>query len=62
MHTRPFTLRVQRFDPSEDDAPRYQSYTLEVPEGATVLESLLRIQYEQDGSLAFRYAWSPVVR
>jgi len=56
VHTRPFTFRIQRFDSAEDDAPHYQSYTLTVAEGATVLESLLRIQNEQDGSLAFRYA------
>jgi succinate dehydrogenase / fumarate reductase iron-sulfur subunit len=51
-----FTFRVYRFDPARDDEPVYQSYTLDVPEGMTVLEALLRIQAEQDGSLAFRYA------
>ncbi|MGD2146915.1 MAG: succinate dehydrogenase iron-sulfur subunit [Anaerolineae bacterium] len=56
MRSRPFIFRIQRFDPAEDDAPHYQSYTLDVPEGATVLEALVRIQNEQDGSLAFRYA------
>jgi len=54
--TKPFTFRIQRFDPAHDDEPTYQTYTLDVPEGMTVLEALLRIQAEQDGSLAFRYA------
>jgi succinate dehydrogenase / fumarate reductase iron-sulfur subunit len=54
--SKPFAFRIQRFDPGADDAPRYQTYTLDVPEGMTVLEALLRIQAEQDGSLAFRYA------
>jgi succinate dehydrogenase / fumarate reductase iron-sulfur subunit len=56
VHTESFTFRVQRFDPAKDDEPTYQTYTLDVPEGMTVLEALLRIQAEQDGSLAFRYA------
>ncbi|MGC9336002.1 MAG: succinate dehydrogenase/fumarate reductase iron-sulfur subunit [Anaerolineae bacterium] len=56
MHTERFTFRIQRFDPAKDDAPYYQTYTLDVPQGLTVLEALLRIQAQQDGSLAFRYA------
>ncbi len=56
MGTKPFTFRIQRFDPAHDDEPTYQTYTLDVPEGMTVLEALLRIQAEQDGGLAFRYA------
>jgi succinate dehydrogenase / fumarate reductase iron-sulfur subunit len=56
MDNKPFTFRIQRFDPAHDDAPTYQTYTLDVPVGMTVLEALLRIQAEQDGSLAFRYA------
>lgn len=51
-----FTFRVLRFDPDRDDTPYYQDYTLDVPPGLTVLEALLRIQAEQDGSLAFRYS------
>jgi succinate dehydrogenase / fumarate reductase iron-sulfur subunit len=56
VRSEPFIFKVQRFDPAEDDEPHYHSYTVDVPEGATVLEALLRIQNEQDGSLAFRYA------
>ena len=56
MNTGQYTFRVQRFDPERDEKPRYQEYALAVPEGMTVLEALLRIQAEQDGSLAFRYA------
>lgn len=56
MTTAPFTFRVFRFDPAQDRGPTYQEYALDVPPGTTVLEALLRIQAEQDGSLAFRYA------
>jgi succinate dehydrogenase / fumarate reductase, iron-sulfur subunit len=56
MNAKLYTFKVQRFDPEKDDQPRYREYTLDAPEGMTVLEALLRIQAEQDGSLAFRYA------
>jgi succinate dehydrogenase / fumarate reductase iron-sulfur subunit len=50
------TFRIFRFDPAKDEKPYYQEYALDVPEGMTVLEALLRLQAERDGSLAFRYA------
>ena len=56
MNTVQHAFRVQRFDPKRDDQPHHQEYTLAVPEGMTVLEALMHIQAEQDGSLAFRYA------
>ena len=56
MNTREYTFKVQCFDPKKDDKPHYREYALDVPEGMTVLEALLRIQAEQDGNLAFRYA------
>jgi succinate dehydrogenase / fumarate reductase iron-sulfur subunit len=49
-------FRISRFDPASDSKPYYKEYRLETSEGMTVLEALLRIQAEQDGSLAFRYA------
>jgi succinate dehydrogenase / fumarate reductase iron-sulfur subunit len=56
MNAKSRIFKVQRFDPKRDDKPYYQEYSLDVPEGTTVLEALLRLQAEQDGSLAFRYA------
>jgi succinate dehydrogenase / fumarate reductase iron-sulfur subunit len=56
VYTERFTFRIERFNPAEDEAPYYQDYSLDVSQGMTVLEALLRIQAEQDGSLAFRYA------
>jgi succinate dehydrogenase / fumarate reductase iron-sulfur subunit len=56
MTAKTYTFRVRRLDPMRDDGPHPQEYRLEVPEGMTVLEALLRIQAEQDGTLAFRYA------
>jgi succinate dehydrogenase / fumarate reductase iron-sulfur subunit len=49
------TFRIARFSPG-DVVPRNQDYMLDVPAGTSVLEALVRIQAEQDGTLAFRYA------
>jgi succinate dehydrogenase / fumarate reductase iron-sulfur subunit len=49
-------FRILRFDPAQDEAPHFRGYTLDVAAGTTVLEALLRLQAEQDGTLAFRYA------
>jgi succinate dehydrogenase / fumarate reductase iron-sulfur subunit len=55
MASKEFTFRIERYDPTSG-VPRTQDFVVEVGEGTTVLEALLRIQEEQDGSLAFRYA------
>src|SRR5450755_1906403 len=47
-------LEVQRFDPDRDAAPHVQSFTVDVAGGATVLEALMQIKDEDDGSLSFR--------
>jgi succinate dehydrogenase / fumarate reductase iron-sulfur subunit len=49
------TLRIERYNPAAG-VPRTQDFTVEPRPGMTVLEALLRIQEDQDGSLAFRYA------
>jgi succinate dehydrogenase / fumarate reductase iron-sulfur subunit len=56
MTTRTFVFRISRFDPASSEKAPYQEYALDVPEGMTVLEALLHLQAEQDGTLAFRYA------
>lgn len=48
------TFEVFRLDPEVDKGPRFQSYEIETVQGMTVLEALLKIQAEQDPTLAFR--------
>ena len=49
------TLKVRRFDPDSDrPVPRYQEYELEMTESSTVLDGLIRIREEFDGTLALR--------
>ncbi|MEK6527025.1 MAG: succinate dehydrogenase iron-sulfur subunit [Nitrospirota bacterium] len=50
------TFTIQRFNPETDTCPHEEDYRLEVGRGMTVLESLIRIKNEQDGSLALRYS------
>ncbi len=47
-------LRVQRFDPEHDKAPRWQEYQLDVDPMARVLDLLHMVKWEQDASLTFR--------
>jgi succinate dehydrogenase / fumarate reductase iron-sulfur subunit len=48
------TLRVERFDPCVDSAPRFQEYGVEAGESDRVLDLLMRVQTLQDGTLSFR--------
>lgn len=50
------TITVQRFDPEQDAAPHDEEMRLDVGRGATVLDLLIRLKNELDGSLALRYS------
>jgi len=47
-------LKIQRYDPEVGEEPRYDSHQLDLPEYATVLDALLQIRDDIDGSLAMR--------
>lgn len=47
-------LRIERADPAAGERPHWETYTVEVDPVARVLDCLLAVQWEQDGSLAFR--------
>ena len=49
------TLKVKRFNPeAESKEPYYQEYNLEVEDYVTVLDALIKVREEVDGSLALR--------
>ena len=50
------TFLIRRFNPEIDTHPRTQEHHLDVGRGTTVLDALIRIKHEQDGSLALRYS------
>lgn len=51
---REITFRVRRFDPDTDSAPHWDSYTLSVTDGMTVLEALHELKATQEPTLAWR--------
>ena len=49
------TFSVKRFDPEANNAaPHFQTYTLDMDDSSTVLDGLIRIREEVDGSLTLR--------
>lgn len=47
-------FKIQRYDPEVDALPYFTTYSVSLRKGMTVLEGLLDILDQQDGSLAFR--------
>lgn len=52
------TVRIFRYDPEKGGEGYFQDYKLDIPnpDTTTILDVLLRIQKEQDASIAFRFA------
>ncbi len=50
------TFTIRRFNPEIDRAPHDEGYRLDTGRGLTVLEGLIRIKNEIDGSLSLRYS------
>lgn len=51
-----YRFEILRYDSAKEEEPRFQIYDLAGEENMSVLEGLLKIQDQQDPSLAFRYA------
>lgn len=47
-------LKVKRLDPEGTAEPYYQDYSVEMPENATVLDTLIEVREYQDGTLSLR--------
>ncbi len=52
------TVKVYRYDPEKKDEGHFDTYLLNIeqPDTTTILDVLIRLQKEQDPSLAFRFA------
>ena len=53
---RTYRFEIFRYDESCPQPPRFQAYELSANAGGSLLDALLKIQDEQEPSLAFRYA------
>ena len=56
MNSRILTLRVRRFQKERDPQQWTETFQVETRKGMNLLEALLRIQDEHDGTLSFRYS------
>jgi succinate dehydrogenase / fumarate reductase iron-sulfur subunit len=49
-----YTLRIRRQDPQSGEAPHWDEHTVEMPKTQSVLDAILQIRDEKDGSIAIR--------
>jgi succinate dehydrogenase / fumarate reductase iron-sulfur subunit len=47
-------LKIRRFDPESGEAPHYNDYDVDMPENATVLDTLIEVREYHDGTLSLR--------
>lgn len=51
---REYRFRIRRFDPETDPEPRWDEFNISLEMGERVLDGLIKIKEEHDGSLTFR--------
>jgi succinate dehydrogenase / fumarate reductase iron-sulfur subunit len=56
MKSNLFTLRIRRFNKEHDPSHWIETFQVEIRRGMNLLEALIKIQDEEDGTLAFRYS------
>jgi succinate dehydrogenase / fumarate reductase, iron-sulfur subunit len=49
-----YTLRIRRFDPQSGEAAYWDDHAVEMPETQSVLDAILNVKDEKDGSIAIR--------
>ena len=49
-----YTLRLRRYNPESGEAPRFEDYQVEMESHRSVLEAILKVRGEQDGSIGVR--------
>jgi len=49
-----YTLKLRRFDPQSGEAPYYEEFQIDLEPHRSVLEAILQVKAEQDGSVGIR--------
>jgi succinate dehydrogenase / fumarate reductase, iron-sulfur subunit len=49
-----YTLKLRRYDPQSGEAPYYEEYRVDLEPHRSVLEAILKVKAEQDGSVGIR--------
>ena len=56
MSERVIELEILRYDPEQEDAPRFQSYTVPYHDDWVVLDAINYVKDELDRTLSYRYS------
>ena len=49
-----YTLRIRRYDPQSGEAPHWDEHTVELSDRSSVLDAILKVRDERDGSIGIR--------
>ncbi len=49
-----YTLRIRRYDPQSDQAAYWDEYAVDMPETQSVLDAILKVKDDHDGSIGIR--------
>ena len=49
-----YTLRIRRYDPDSGDGAHWDEHTVDMPETQSVLDAILKIKDDTDGSIGIR--------
>ena len=49
-----YTLKLRRYDPQSGEAPYYEEFQIDLEPHRSVLEAILKVKAEQDGSVGIR--------
>ena len=49
-----YTLKLRRYDPQSGEAPYYEEFQVDLEPHRSVLEAILKVKAEQDGSVGIR--------
>src|SRR5580700_9822268 len=49
-----YTLKIRRYDPQSGDAPRWDTHTVDLSPVQSVLDAILKIKDDTDGSIGIR--------
>src|SRR5271166_6258425 len=49
-----YTLRIRRYDPQSGDAARWEEHTVDLGEKQSVLDAILKVKDDEDGSIGIR--------
>ncbi|MBV9365923.1 MAG: succinate dehydrogenase/fumarate reductase iron-sulfur subunit [Solirubrobacterales bacterium] len=49
-----YTLRIRRYDPQSGEAPHWDTHTIDLGETQSVLDAILKIKDDEDGSIGIR--------